>query len=148
MKKLLRMFLIVTCLVACQSKEVESKKEEPTTDKIYVYVQDKEFTLNLEENETTNQLIELLEESDISIYTSDYSGFEKVGDLSQSLVSNDTRMKTEIGDVVLYNSNKMVFFYGSNEWEYTKIGTIENLDGWKDALGQGDVLITLSLQKQ
>ena len=46
---------------------------------------------------------------------------------------------------MLYQSNQIVLFYGSNSWSYTRLGSIDNLTGWEDALGSGDVTVTLSL---
>lgn len=53
-----------------------------------------------------------------------YGGFEQVGSIGQSIVSNDIRITTEPGDIVLYSSNQIVVFFGSNTWEYTKLGHI------------------------
>lgn len=53
-----------------------------------------------------------------------YGGFEQVGSIGQSIVSNDKRITTAPGDIVLYSSNQIVIFFGSNTWEYTKLGHI------------------------
>ena len=57
--------------------------------------------------------------------------------------------RCKAGDVVLYNSNQMVLFYGSNSWSYTRLGRIQydSLDELKSFLkaGQGDISVTLSL---
>lgn len=49
---------------------------------------------------------------------------------------------------MLYQGNQIVLFYGSNTWNYTQIGHINNLSGWQEALGNGDVTITLSLEEK
>ncbi|MBR3617970.1 MAG: hypothetical protein IKN46_04770, partial [Acholeplasmatales bacterium] len=36
----------------------------------------------------------------------------------------DTNIKTSPGDDMLYSSNQIVIFYGSNTWDYTKLGHI------------------------
>ena len=46
---------------------------------------------------------------------------------------------------MLYNGSQIVIFYGSNSWSYTRLGRIDDLDGWADALGSGDVTVTFSL---
>ena len=51
------------------------------------------------------------------------------------------------GDIVLYNGNQIVLFYGSNSWRYTRLGRIDDLAGWEEALGSGDVTATFSIGK-
>ena len=70
---------------------------------------------------------------------------EKVGPLGRSLPASDSQTTTQAGDIVLYQSNQIVLFYGSNSWNYTRLGSIDDLTGWEDALGSGDVTVTLSL---
>ena len=55
-------------------------------------------------------------------------------------------MTTEPGDIVLYNGNSIVLFYGSNSWSYTRLGHMTDFDEATDALLRADtVTITLSL---
>ena len=61
------------------------------------------------------------------ILMSDYSGFEKVGALGTSLPASNSQTTTQAGDIVLYNGNQIVAFYGSNSWSYTRLGHIDNL---------------------
>lgn len=68
-----------------------------------------------------------------------------VGSLETDLPADDSRTTTRAGDIVLYNGNQIVVFYGSNSWSYTRIGKIDDLSGWEDALGSGDVTVTFSL---
>ncbi|MEE9113446.1 MAG: cyclophilin-like fold protein [Lactobacillus delbrueckii] len=80
----------------------------------------------------------------LTIKMSMYGGFEQVGDLSKSIISDDRQTKTIPGDIVLYSSNQIVVFYGSNSWAYTKLGHI-NL-GKKELrklLSHGSVKLTL-----
>lgn len=46
---------------------------------------------------------------------------------------------------MLYQGNQIVLFYGSNSWSYTRLGKIDDLTGWTEALGSGDVSVTFSL---
>ena len=52
------------------------------------------------------------------------TGFEQVGPIGTTLPSNDTSIKTHAGDIMLYTSDQMVIFYGSNSWSYTRLGKI------------------------
>ena len=50
----------------------------------------------------------------------------------------------ELLDIVLYNSNNIVLFYGENTWSYTRLGKI-NMDDNEiiDLLSKKDVTITI-----
>ena len=53
-----------------------------------------------------------------------YGGFEQVGSIGQSIVSDDKEITTKPGDIVLYSNNQIVVFFGTNTWSYTKLGHI------------------------
>lgn len=112
--------------------------------KITLQIGNREFAASLENNETVSTLLKHLP---LTIEMEDYSGFKKVGSLGMKLPSNDRQMTTNPGDIVLYNGNQIVIFYGSNSWSYTKIGTIEDLSGWKEALGSQNVSVKFSIKE-
>ena len=62
--------------------------------------------------------------------------------------SNDQRRtETGAGDIVLYSGNQLVVFYGSNSWEYTRLGKIKLTEKeLMDLLGKGDAIIALSVE--
>ncbi len=130
-----------------QSDDNEAAKENAEEEILNMKVQigDSVFTATLEENEAVNALVEMMEEVPVVIEMSDYSGFEKVGSLGTSLPTDNSQTTTQVGDIVLYNSNQIVIFYGSNSWSYTRLGHIDDLTGWEEALGSGDVTVTFSL---
>lgn len=105
------------------------------------------FSVILVDNSSTEALKGLLSKRDITINMSDYGGFEKVGSLGESLPTNDEQITTRLGDVILYQGNQLVIYYDTNSWSFTKLGIINNTDRLKEALGTGNVTITLSLQK-
>ena len=105
----------------------------------------KSFTATLEDNAAVREFIEMMKEAPVTISMSDYGGFEKVGYLDRSLTTDNHNITTSAGDIVLYNGNQIVMFYGSNTWDYTKIGKIDNLTGWEDALGNGSITAVFSL---
>ena len=77
------------------------------------------------QNEATEALCQLAKSGPVTISAHRYGGFEQVGELPRSLPRKDTQITTVPGDIVLYNGNSMVLFYGSNTWNYTKLGHIE-----------------------
>ena len=74
-----------------------------------------------ENNESVNALKDSLP---LKVKMHQYGGFEQVGSLGKNLPRNDKRITTSAGDIVLYSGNQIVIFYGSNTWEYTKLGRI------------------------
>ena len=119
--------------------------KEQTAMKMNVQVGEKTFTATLEENQAVAELAEMMEEGPVTLHLDDYSGFEKVGPLGRNLTTSNSQTTTAAGDIVLYNGNQIVMFYGSNSWSYTPIGRIDDLTGWADALGHGSVTVTLTL---
>lgn len=124
----------------------QSSAEEDTEMKMNVQVGGAVFSATLENNEAVSELVAMMQESPVVIEMSDYSGFEKVGALGRSLTTSNSQTTTHAGDIVLYNGNQIVIFYGSNSWSYTRLGHIDDLTGWEDALGSGDVTVTFSLE--
>lgn len=120
--------------------------EENGAMKMNVQAGNSTFTATLEENAAVEAFTALMEDAPVVIRMRDYSGFEKVGSLGTELPADNTRTTTQPGDIVLYNGNQIVIFYGSNSWSYTRLGKIDDLTGWEDALGSGDVTVTFSLK--
>ena len=115
--------------------------------KIRLKVGDATMTATLTDNEATRELTKLLEQGEMTIRMSDYGGFEKVGSLPQSLPTSNTQITTVPGDIMLYQGNQMVIFYGSNSWSYTRLGKIDGatISNLRQFLGNGDISLTLSL---
>lgn len=127
----------------------EQNQNDPMPDRIKITVSGKTVSVLIEENKATNALVAALRESPITYEADDYGGFEKVGSLGRSLPTSNNQITTQAGDVILYNGNQIVLFYGSNSWSYTRIGKMEyeSLEELKSFLkaGQGKINVTLSL---
>lgn len=115
--------------------------------KVLLTVGGNTMTATLVDNQATHELVELLEKGQISIDMSDYGGFEKVGTLPQSFTTSNSQITTDPGDIMLYQGNNMVIFYGSNSWSYTRLGKIDGatVSNLKHFLGSGSISLTLSL---
>ena len=132
---------------------VEEKGTNEDTDvkmEMTITIGEDKMTVKLVENSATKALMEALKEAPISYTTNDYGGFEKVGALGKSLPTSDTQITTKAGDVILYNGNQLVLFYGSNSWSYTRLGEMQyqSIDELKAFLraGQGSINVTLSIK--
>lgn len=131
-----------------ESQIVESKsnEEENSEMKMNVNVNGRDFTATLEQNSAVDALVQMMESGPITIQLSDYSGFEKVGPLGQNLPTSNSQTTAHAGDIVLYQGNQIVMFYGSNSWSYTRLGHIDDLTDWEEALGSGNVTVIFSME--
>lgn len=124
----------------------ETNTEEQTVTKMNVQVGDTVFIATLADNDAVDAFVDRMRSAPVVVQMNDHAGFEKVGPLGESLPMSNSQTTAQAGDIVLYNGNQIVVFYGSNSWSYTRIGKIDDLSGWEDALGDGDVSITFSLE--
>ena len=94
--------------------------------KILISANGSSLSATLADNVATDALIDLLAKGPISVAMEDYGGFEKVGELPQSLPTDNRQITTSAGDIMLYLGRNIVIFYGSNSWSYTPLGKIDN----------------------
>ncbi len=118
-----------------------------TTDKINITIGDIVLTATLVDNSSTEALKEALAEAPITIDMRDYGNMEKVGSFGRDFPRNDESITTEAGDLILYQGSAFVIYYAPNTWSFTRLGKIDNITAseLKEALGKGDVTVTLSL---
>ena len=93
--------------------------------KIEITANGKTITATLADNEAARQLQARLENGSISVRMNDYGGFEKVGALPWPLPTSNRQIIATAGDIMLYQGDNFVIFYGSNSWSYTPIGRID-----------------------
>ena len=131
------------------SEDPDKSEQDKEVNKMYLTINGNKLEVTLEENSATAALVELLKQGNITYTANDYGNFEKVGDLGHSLPHKDTQIKTEPGDVILYQGNQIVLFYGNNSWSYTRIGKINGYSAseLRNLLGagKGTVEVTISL---
>jgi len=96
-----------------------------------------------EKNDSINELMEYAKKG-ITITMHQYGGFEQVGSIGKTITSNDSQITTNPGDVVLYSSNQIVIFFGTNSWSYTKLGHINmNQSELNSLLNKSNVTLKL-----
>lgn len=102
--------------------------------------------VNWEDNASVKALAEMAGNGPVTIETEPYGGFEQVGSIGATLPSNDTDIRTEAGDIMLYTSSQMVIFYGSNSWAYTRLGRITDKSDseLRELLGGDGVTVTIT----
>ena len=162
MKTTLLILLFTACLSSCSSAQPSSNVSESSTSKdqesenessegeiemkLKLAINDYEFDVTLEENDATQELVEMARNEPITIRFEDYGGFEKVGPLGRSLTTDNSRITTKPGDIVVYQGNQIVMFYGTNTWSYTMLGHVDDLTNWEAALSPDEVTAVFSLR--
>ncbi len=106
------------------------------------------FTAKLENNSSAQAFADLLRQGPLTLQLREYGGFEKVGPLGTRLPTNDQRITTRPGDVILYQGDQLTIYYDANTWSFTRLARIEGAtrEALLEALGRGDVEVTFNLQ--
>ena len=113
---------------------------------VYITANGQTKVITLSDNEATRQWKALLAAGPMTVRMRDYGGFEKVGPLPQALPSEDRQISTVCGDVMLYQGNNIVIFYGENAWAYTPLGKIDGTAAEiKDFLSGNSLDVTFSM---
>lgn len=125
------------------STETEGQEEEAVTMKLYI--NDTEVPVVWENNAAVEALAAEAETGDIVVKMSMYGGNEQFGPLGKSYPANNRQVTTSNGDIVLFNNDQIVVFYGSNTWSYTRLGKMAlPEDEVTELLSNGDITLRLT----
>lgn len=112
-----------------------------------LYINDTEIPVSWEDNDTVAELVEQAKSGDIIVSMSMYSDNEQVGSLGRNYTRDDKQITTHNGDIVLYNGNNIVVFYGSYSWSYTRLGKMDMSErDVIELLSNGDVELKISIE--
>ena len=125
MKKLLLLLPLIIGISACNDNSVESSQTKEEIN-MKLHIDEVELDVTWQDNDSTRALEELAT-STLTINMHTYGGFEQTGMIGSTIVRNDSNIKTEPGDIVLYNGNQISVFYEPSSWSYTMLGHI-NMD--------------------
>ena len=130
-----------------KTNETENPKntgEMDSEESIFVMkIDNSVVNITWEKNDSVNELMEYAKNG-ITITMHQYGGFEQVGSIGKTITSNDSQITTNPGDVVLYSSNQIVIFFGTNSWSYTKLGHINmNQSELNSLLNKSNVTLKL-----
>ena len=134
---------------AGETEIVQDNEPEQEADTMVLTINGEKVSVEWEDNESVEALMDLVSKEPLSIRMSMYGGFEQVGSIGTSLPRNDIQTTTEAGDIVLYSGDQIVVFYGSNSWAYTRLGKVtdKSKKEMADLLGNGDVTVTFMIDK-
>lgn len=146
MLSLLTALMLLAGWTVCHADETNLKDGGNT---MYIQAGDTVFSATLADNSSAAALKKLLGNGPVTVDMRDYANMEKVGGLGTTLPRNDEAITTAAGDLILYQGNMLVIYYAPNSWSFTRLGKIENATAEEllNALGEGDVTVTLSLEK-
>lgn len=124
------------------------KEDSEDLNEMKLKIGDKEIEVQWEENDSVNALMDMVEMEPLVIQLSMYGGNEQVGSIGSTLPNSDINITTEAGDIVLYDSSNIVIFYGSNTWDYTRLGKItdKSAEEMTELLSNGDVTVTIYMK--
>lgn len=129
------LFILTGCVNNSKKYEKEIEESDVKVSEVKVTINNKEYIIKLENNDTVNEFIKILPQEFIM---DELNGNEKYIYMNNSLTTNPSNPNhIEKGDVMLYGNNCLVIFYKSfdTSYSYTKIGHIDNLDN----LGNGNI---------
>ncbi|HEY0655453.1 MAG TPA: cyclophilin-like fold protein [Chryseosolibacter sp.] len=116
------------------------------SDTLVIKIGNKEFTATLSDNPTAAAFKAMLP---LTFNITELNGNEKYFRLSRNLPTNESNPGTiKSGDLMLYGSNTFVLFYEtfSTSYNYTSLGKIANSNGLAEALGTGNVAVSISVK--
>ena len=125
-----------------------NKVEENSMKTLQIIVNKQVLNVELENNSSAQAFLEKIKDKDVVVDAQDYGNFEKVGDLGFDLPTNDERITTEPGDLILYQGNQITLYYDTNTWNFTKLGKVKGVSQkeLKKILGNGAVTLTFKYQ--
>ncbi len=161
MKKILIiMILIILLIVACfiffynkerfnktTNESVLERKDDNMNDftsKINLNINGNDFTVTLEDNETSRELVNRLP---LSITMNELNGNEKYYYFDEDL-SSDSKIvgKIKKGDIMLYGADCLVIFYKTfnTSYSYTRIGSIDYPDNLDNVVGKNSITVKIT----
>ena len=142
---ILSLLLFIQSFTIVMANEIE-QKEINMNNKIKVIIGTKVFVATLFENETAKEFKRMLP---ISLNMSDLNKNEKYFHFSKNFSMDKFSPKMiNSGDLMLWNDNSLVLFYEtfSTNYQYTKVGKIDNPNMLAQTLGSDDIKITFDLE--
>ncbi len=131
MKKIISVTIIIFILllnISCKDKTLEETITSEVNNSMKVIINNHEYNVNLEDNQTTKELLNKLP---LTLNMNELNGNEKYYYLDFTLPTLPSNPKTiYAGDIMLYQNNCLVIFYKTfdTSYSYTKIGHIDNLE--------------------
>ena len=132
------------------TEQITPSDDHEEITKMFITVNGNKLEVELAQNSSVDELVTRLKNGDITFTASENGGFEIYGSIGPSLPTNNVRMTSEVGDVLLYAGNNICIFFGSNFYSYTRLGKINGYSAaeLRTLVGaeNGKVQVTISLK--
>lgn len=120
-------------------------EEEVQMEKMQIVIEQKTYSVSLNDNETAKSLKEMLP---MTVSMEELNGNEKYTYLSKSLPTDRVYPgQIHTGDLMLYGSDCLVLFYEdfATSYGYTPLGKVDDPAGLAEAVGSGAVDVTFQM---
>ena len=155
MKSVILIFLMMLVFSGCGGEAKEMPETSTNDDEvqtvemvknrtIQIQIGSRTFQATLEDNPTVEEFLKKLP---LEIELEELNGNEKFYRFNERFPTNDTKPKMiHTGDLMLYSGSYFVLFYKdfATSYSYTRLGKIENPVGLADAVGSGNIKITIN----
>ena len=134
--------------VACAPDDEPITPSTTPLGNITLTIGNRTFMATMEQNSTAEAFCAMLP---LTLEMQDLHSNEKYHYLHQSLPTNRTKVGTiHAGDIMLYQDNCVVVFYGtfSTSYSYSPIGHIADVEDLKNALGSATATIIFTIDNQ
>ena len=127
------------------SEIITSNQEDLSNKTIHIKINNSLIAPIWLDNDSVNALKELVK-NELVIELHQYGDYEQTGTLGQNIISHDEEMDAKCGDIVLYNSNQICFYYASNHYSFTRLGRLPLSESETiDLLDNDSVALTMFL---
>ncbi len=143
--------LIIIILIFLNNKNINYKKNQSEKEnnmvqdnKINVIINEVKYSITLENNKTATEFKKKLP---LTITMNELNGNEKYYYFDEIFDSYPIKIDTiYAGDLMLYNNNCLVLFYETfkTNYQYTRIGRIDNIENLKNDLETGNIKVTFT----
>lgn len=135
-------FVVMSILLSCLPYTIAAV-EIP---KIKLIIDNKEFTATMNDNEAAQTFVSLLP---MTISMTEMGNNEKYYYLTQSLPGTAVNPGViQTGDIMCWSANCLVLFYKtfSTSYSYIELGRVDDITGFAQALGTGNVRVTIEVE--
>lgn len=148
---LVMMLLVLSACSSVQNNQQAKQTQTTTTSKteeekmVIATVNGETFTITLNQSQAAQEFLNLLP---LTLDMRDVNGNEKYAVLNRTFTNDDKKAGTiHAGDLKLWSGNGLVLFYNDfpSPYQYTDLGTMSDSQGLAEALGAGDVIITIEV---